>query len=189
MSVVGRSSLVVGLQLGSSAAAGRLNKQHILVKSSGPPERTVVCRSARTATSCEGQLRTCGRLDAASSCCVLANDQRPATAFSQRPRINDERPLRMIAFLTLELHIEAAQSLKDKRQVVRSLKDRLRASFNVSVAELEPSPVWNRATIGVVSISHSRDYLDGLMKNVERAATRIANNRGADVADAFVEYL
>jgi uncharacterized protein YlxP (DUF503 family) len=95
----------------------------------------------------------------------------------------------MIASLTLELHIEAAQSLKDKRQVVRSLKDRLRASFNVSVAELDPSDIWNRATIGVVSISSSRDYLDGLMKNVERAATRIANNHGADVADSFVEYL
>jgi len=95
----------------------------------------------------------------------------------------------MIAFLTLELHIEAAQSLKDKRQVLRSLKDRLRGSFNVSVAELDPSPVWNRATIGVVSISDSHDYLDGLMKNVERAATRIANNHGAEIADAFVEYL
>ncbi|MFZ0813922.1 MAG: DUF503 domain-containing protein [Candidatus Sulfotelmatobacter sp.] len=95
----------------------------------------------------------------------------------------------MIALLTLELHIEAAQSLKDKRQVVRSLKDRLRTSFNVSVAELEASPVWNRATIGVVSISDSQDYLDGLMKNVERTVTRIANNHGADVADSFVEYL
>jgi uncharacterized protein len=95
----------------------------------------------------------------------------------------------MIAFLTLELHIEAAQSLKDRRQVVRSLKDRLRASFNVSVAELDGAAiVWNRATIGVVSISDSRDYLDGLMKKVERAATRIANNHGAEIADAFVEY-
>ncbi len=95
----------------------------------------------------------------------------------------------MIASLTLELHIEAAQSLKDKRQVVRSLKDRLRASFNVSVAEIEPSNLWNRATIGVVAISDSRDYLEGLMKNVERAATRIANNHGAEVADSFAEYL
>jgi len=94
----------------------------------------------------------------------------------------------MIAFLTIELQIEAAQSLKDKRQVVRSLKDRLRASFNISIAELEASNIWNRATIGVVSVSDSRDYLDGLMKNVERAATRIANNHGADVADSFVEY-
>lgn len=94
----------------------------------------------------------------------------------------------MIAFLTLELHIEAAHSLKDRRQVVRSLKDRLRVSFNVSVAELDGGELWNRATIGVVSISHSRNYLDGLMKKVERAATRIANNHGADVADSFVEY-
>ncbi|MGA9352550.1 MAG: DUF503 domain-containing protein [Terriglobales bacterium] len=95
----------------------------------------------------------------------------------------------MIASLTLELRIEAAQSLKDKRQVVRSLKDRLRASFNISVAELDPSNLWNQATIGVVAVSYSRDYLDGLMKNVERAATRIANNHGAEITDAFVEFL
>jgi hypothetical protein len=95
----------------------------------------------------------------------------------------------MIAFLTLELSIEAAQSLKDRRQVVRSLKDRLRSSFNVAVAELDAAELWNRATIGVVSISSSRDYLDGLMKNVERQATRIANNAGAEVTDTFVEYI
>ena len=95
----------------------------------------------------------------------------------------------MIAFLTLELRIEAAQSLKDKRQVVRSLKDRLRASFNVSVAELDATNLWNQATIGVVSISGSRDYLDGLMKNVERQAIRIANNAGAEVTDSFVDFL
>jgi uncharacterized protein len=95
----------------------------------------------------------------------------------------------MIAFLTLELRIEAAQSLKDKRQVVRSVKDRLRASFNVSAAELDPSSLWNQATIGVVAVSHSRDYLDGLMKNVEQAATRIANNHGAEITDSFVEFL
>lgn len=95
----------------------------------------------------------------------------------------------MIAYLTLELRIEAAHSLKDKRQVTRSLKDRLRASFNVGVAELDPSLLWNQATIGVVSVSHSRDYLDGLMKNVERAATRIANNAGAEITDSFVEFL
>ena len=106
------------------------------------------------------------------------------------PTSNDrQRTTALIAFLTLELHVEAAQSLKDKRQVVRSLKDRLRAHFNVAVAELDPSGLWNRATIGVVGISHSRDYLDGLMKNVERQATRIANNNGADVADSFVEFL
>ena len=59
----------------------------------------------------------------------------------------------MIAYLTLEIRIEAAHSLKDKRQVVRSVKDGLRAHFNVAVAELDPSDAWQRATLGVVSIS------------------------------------
>jgi len=94
-----------------------------------------------------------------------------------------------IAFLTIELRIEAAHSLKDKRQVLRSVKDKLRAHFNVSVAELDYTDVWQRATIGVVSISSSRDYLDGLMHNVEREATRVANNAGAEVTDSFVDFL
>jgi len=95
----------------------------------------------------------------------------------------------MIAFLTLELRIEGAHSLKDKRQVLRSLKDRLRSHFNVAVAELDHTDLWQRATVGVVSISDSRDYMDGLMHNVERQSMRIANNAGAEVADSFLEYL
>ena len=94
-----------------------------------------------------------------------------------------------VAHLTLELRIEAAHSLKDKRQVVRSLKDRLRARFNIAVAELEPDNAWQRATFGIVSVSGSRAYLDGLMHSVERAATRIANDHGADIADSFLEFL
>ena len=94
-----------------------------------------------------------------------------------------------IAYLTLELRIEGAHSLKDKRQAVRSLKDRLRNSFNIAVAEIEATDLWQRATIGVVSISDSRDYLEGLMNNVEREATKLANNVGAEVVDSIVEYL
>ena len=94
----------------------------------------------------------------------------------------------MFAFHTLELRIDAAQSHKHKRQVVRSLKDRLRAHFNIAVAELDSSSLWNRATLGIVSISDSRDYLDGLMRNVERHAARIANNGGAEIADSYVDF-
>lgn len=94
-----------------------------------------------------------------------------------------------IAYLTLELRIEAAHSLKDKRQVVRSLKDRLRNSFNISVAEMEVTDLWQRATLGVVSISDSRDYLEGLMRNVERESVKLANNNGAEIVDSFLDYL
>lgn len=94
-----------------------------------------------------------------------------------------------IAYLSLDLRIEGSHSLKDKRQVVRSLKDKLRASFNVSVAEIDNLDLWQLASIGVVSISDSRDYLEGLMRNVEAAATRIANNAGADVTDSFLDFV
>jgi uncharacterized protein YlxP (DUF503 family) len=94
-----------------------------------------------------------------------------------------------IAFLTLELRIEGAHSLKDKRQVLRSMKDKLRNKFNVAVAELDASDLWQRATIGVVSLSGSQDYLAGLMQNVEREAGRIASSTGAEITDSFVEFL
>jgi uncharacterized protein YlxP (DUF503 family) len=92
-----------------------------------------------------------------------------------------------IATLTLELAIEHAQSLKDRRQVVRSLKDKLRHSFNISIAELDEGLVWNRATIGVVAISNSNAYLSGQLREVEEAARRIGVGLGCEIVDSYVE--
>ncbi len=94
-----------------------------------------------------------------------------------------------IASLTIEIRIEGAHSLKDKRQVLRSMKDKLRQHFNISVAEIEVTDLWQRATLGVVSISDSRDYLQSLMSSVERHASRLANDHGAEVVDSFVDFL
>jgi uncharacterized protein YlxP (DUF503 family) len=94
-----------------------------------------------------------------------------------------------IAQLTLEIHIEHARSLKDRRQVVRSLKDQLKQGFNISVAEMDEAVTWQSATIGVVAISRSRDYLHGLIEEVERAARRMTNELGAELTDAFWDYL
>lgn len=94
-----------------------------------------------------------------------------------------------VAQLTLELRIEHAQSLKDRRQVVRSLKDQLRQGFNVSVAELDEAVTWQSATIGVAAISGSRSYLHQLLEEVERAARRMTNELGAELADSFWDYI
>ena len=91
----------------------------------------------------------------------------------------------MIAFLTLELRIEAAQSLKDKRQVVRSLKDRLRAHFNVAVAELDHQDAWQQATLGVVSISNSQPLLESVFQHVLAESERIL---GQDVAHHTLDF-
>ena len=92
-----------------------------------------------------------------------------------------------IATLTLELSIEHAQSLKDRRQAVRSLKDKLRHSFNISIAEMDDALLWNRATLGVVAISSSAAYLSGQLREVEAAARRLSVGLGCEILDSYVE--
>jgi uncharacterized protein YlxP (DUF503 family) len=69
------------------------------------------------------------------------------------------------------------------------MKDQLRQSFNISVAELDEAVTWQSATLGIVAISHSRSYLHGLIDEVERVARRLANELGAELADSFWEYI
>ena len=91
-----------------------------------------------------------------------------------------------IGLLTLELHLPYAQSLKDKRMVLRKLKDRLRTRFNVSVAELDHQDVWQRSVIGIVSISSDQQNLEQVMQGVERES---ANILGGDLVAAHTEFL
>lgn len=93
-----------------------------------------------------------------------------------------------VAAMILELRIEHAHSLKDRRQVVRSLKDKLAHGFNVSVAELDEALTWQSATLGIAAISRSRDYLTGQMREVESAAVRIAGGLGAELTATW-EFL
>jgi uncharacterized protein len=94
-----------------------------------------------------------------------------------------------VAVMTIELRIEHAQSLKDRRQVVRSLKEKLSHGFNISVAEMDEAVTWQSATLGVAAISASRDYLSGLMRQVEDAVHRIANDLGANAVDIWWDFL
>ena len=94
-----------------------------------------------------------------------------------------------IAKLTLEIEIAHAQSLKDRRQVVRSMKDKLRHGFNLSIAELDDAVVWNRATLGVVAISNSTSYLTGQIQQIDQAAHRIAAGLSAEIIDSWSEIL
>ncbi|PYU39381.1 MAG: DUF503 domain-containing protein [Acidobacteria bacterium] len=71
-----------------------------------------------------------------------------------------------VGLLTLELHIPDAQSLKDKRQVLRSLKDKLRRDFNVAVAELEHQDTWQRSVVGIVTISNEEKHLREVLQKV-----------------------
>ena len=91
-----------------------------------------------------------------------------------------------IGVLTLELRLEHAHSLKDKRQVVKSLKDRLRHKFNVAVAEIDHHDAWQRAAIAAVTISPDRAYAEQLLQAVEAEASM---QLGPQLVGAVVEWV
>jgi uncharacterized protein len=78
-----------------------------------------------------------------------------------------------VGLLTLELHLSEAHSLKDKRQVLRSLKERLRANFNVAVAELDFEDAWQRSVVGVVTLSNEDRHVEEMLQKVLAEADRI----------------
>ena len=80
----------------------------------------------------------------------------------------------VIALLTLDIHIPHAHSLKDKRMILRSLKDRLRAKFNVSVAEVDHQDLWQRSQVSVVTVGSDESFLQKVLQEASEEAERIA---------------
>ena len=64
-----------------------------------------------------------------------------------------------VGLLTVELHVYGSQSLKDKRTVLRRVKDRLK-KFNVAVSEVEHQDLWQRAALAVVTVSTAHAHAD-----------------------------
>jgi uncharacterized protein YlxP (DUF503 family) len=78
-----------------------------------------------------------------------------------------------VGVLTFELRLEHSHSLKDKRQVVKSLKDRLRSRFNVAVAEIGEQEMWQRAIVSAVTVSGDRKAAEETLQRVEEDASGI----------------
>jgi uncharacterized protein len=91
-----------------------------------------------------------------------------------------------VGVLTLELRLENSHSLKDKRHVVQSLKDRLRSKFNVAVAEIDYQDLWQRAAIAAVTVSSDRVHAEKVLRSVEEEAVALL---GREVAETTVEWL
>ena len=91
-----------------------------------------------------------------------------------------------IGVLTLEIHVEHSHSLKEKRHVVKSLKDRLRERFNVSVAEIDGLDSWQHAVVAAVTVSNDRTRAEQVLTAVESHA---ANVLGGALTSTGVEWL
>ncbi len=78
----------------------------------------------------------------------------------------------VIGLLAVEMHLPGAQSLKDKRMVLRRVKDRLK-KFNVAVSETGHHDLWQRAQLGIVTISTADDQVDRELAAVRDEIDRV----------------
>jgi len=70
----------------------------------------------------------------------------------------------VVGLCTVELFIAGSQSLKDKRQVLHGLKDRLRGKFNLSIAEVDGQDLWQKAVLGMACVANDGSYVNQVLE-------------------------
>ena len=92
----------------------------------------------------------------------------------------------IVGICSIELRLAANHDLKGKRKVLKSIKDRVRNRFNVSIAEVDDLDLWQRASLGVACVSKDRDVVERTLAHV---ATFVEGLHLASVEDVQVEIL
>ena len=90
------------------------------------------------------------------------------------------------AALRLELRIRGPQSLKEKRQVVKSITSHVARTFGVAIAEVDHQDLWNRATLGVAAVAPQVSQLDRILHSVER---HMRERRDCELLEVSVSHL
>jgi hypothetical protein len=89
-----------------------------------------------------------------------------------------------VGVCTLHLRLASSHSLKEKRRVVKSIKDRVRSKFNVSIAEVDAMDNWQWAVIGITCVSNDSGFANSLLSNV---VNFIDDIRLAELVDYEIE--
>ena len=88
-----------------------------------------------------------------------------------------------IGLCTIDLHIPDSQSLKGKRHILKSLKDRVRKSFNVSIAE-DAEDLWQRTTLAVATINNDKRHIN---QTLDLIVGMIRGNPSVEILDYKIE--
>jgi uncharacterized protein YlxP (DUF503 family) len=92
----------------------------------------------------------------------------------------------VIGVCQLELLLHENFSLKGKRQVLRSLVQRARKKFNISIAEVEGQDLWQKAVLGICAVGNDRRWVNSILDQV---INFIENTQLTDVADSQIEII
>jgi len=91
----------------------------------------------------------------------------------------------VVGVLTADIRLPGVNSLKEKRHILRSIKDNIRNKFNVSIAETDWQDLWQRAQLGAASISGDRLYVQQQMARVLKF---IESRREVEVFNYTIDY-
>jgi uncharacterized protein YlxP (DUF503 family) len=92
----------------------------------------------------------------------------------------------VIGVLTLDIVVETSHSLKEKRHVVKSLKDRLREHFNVAVAEIDGLDSWQHAVVAAVTVSNDKVFAEKVLAAAEAHAESLL---GGSLTGTSIDWL
>lgn len=92
----------------------------------------------------------------------------------------------VVGICRIELHIPESRSLKDKRQVIKGIKDKIRNKFNVSIAEIDNNDLWQKASLGVSIISNDKKFATQVLCLV---VDKINQENGAVILDHNIEFV
>jgi len=91
-----------------------------------------------------------------------------------------------IAAYTVTIIIPSSQSLKDKRRIIKSIKDRLRVKYNIAIAEVDGQDLWQRSTLAIVSVSNDEAFLNSVFSTIRG---EIENLVPGHIAEEHLEIL
>ncbi len=92
----------------------------------------------------------------------------------------------IVGLLALDLHFPEANSLKSKRQVLKSLKDRIKNRFNVSVAEVDANNLWQRSVVGVACVANETRQINKIFDDVKKL---VLSTHSVELINSTVEML
>lgn len=92
----------------------------------------------------------------------------------------------IVGLCTIELFLADSQSLKDKRQVLSSLKDRLRQKFNLTVAEIEEQDLWQKAVLAFACVANDGRHVNQVL---DQALNLVKSNPVVEIVQSRVELL
>lgn len=91
-----------------------------------------------------------------------------------------------VGTLTIVLHLHETESLKDKRQILKSLIETTRQKFNLSIAEVDDLDMWRRATIGIAFVSNDVRHVQRVL---DKVLDTLESNPRLDVGTVEMEIL